>query len=532
MRDLVKYSYIIKSKLTVFSYFASSPLFSSPRNTAIVLVVFFSILHIFTMGQAELTNDEAQYALYGYYLDWSYFDHPPLSGWLNAITLRFSDSDFALRIWPLLLAALTSFLLYGFTRELFPAETVWIGTIAVLLYQASLISQVFGLAMLPDTPLIPVAITAIWLLYRALTSINKHHLWIYVGLLFGLAGLAKYTAVTLVFTAIFGLIIYKSRNIIFTKWPWLAITLAAIVISPVIYWNLQHDWISISYQLNHGAPGTSWQIKNLLISQASQFITYSPAIFVFGLIAIYSALKNSNKNIKNKNEKYVLAFALPVLVLFGWMSGYQPSLPHWTALGWIALIPITAKWIVQHWYKKSVRIFSYISLSYSFIMIVALHLLLATSIMPFENNKHPLEDIYGWKKVAEKAVALQKEMQSESVNNGESVKSSDTDNSGENINQKPVIFVGNWSQFGRLAWYARPATVQVTDQRYGQSDIWYGSPQKGSNGVLVVPPKYKNTEASGLHKFKRCDYPEKVSQELSNKIAATYQIYKCYGYKG
>ena len=231
------------------------------------MVVFFSVLHLLTMGQAELTNDEAQYALYGYYLDWSYFDHPPLSGWLNAIILQFSDSDFALRIWPLLLAALTSFLLYGFTRELFPAESAWLGTVAVLLYQASIISQLFGLAMLPDTPLIPIAISAVWLLYRVLKE-NQQHLWIYVGLLFGLAGLSKYTAVTLVATAILGLIIYKSQKTLISKWPWIAITLAAIVISPVVYWNIQHDWISISYQLEHGAPEKSWQVKNFFTSQA------------------------------------------------------------------------------------------------------------------------------------------------------------------------------------------------------------------------------------------------------------------------
>ena len=490
----------------MFSYLASSPLFSSPRNAAIFMVVFFSVLHLLTMGQAELTNDEAQYALYGYYLDWSYFDHPPLVGWLNAIILQFSDSEFALRIWPLLLAALTSVLLYGFSRDLFPAESIWIGPLAVLLYQASLISQAFGLAMLPDTPLIPIAISAIWLLYRAL-KYNQPQLWIYVGLLFGLAGLAKYTAVTLVVTAILGLIIYKSHKVLLTKWPWIAIALAAVVISPILYWNIQHDWVSIAYQLNHGAPQVSWSFKNAIISQASQFITYSPAVYLFGLVAIYSSFKYSLKN-----EQYILAFALPVLILFFWMSGYQQTLPHWTAIGWIALIPLTAKWMLQHWHNKSVRIFSYFSFTYSFILIIAFHLLLATSLLPFENNQHPLEDIYGWKKVANKAVELQTEIKNEAP---------DT-----------IIFIGNWSQFARLAWYARPHAVQVTDNRDGQSDIWYGSVQKGSNGILVVPPKYKNTAASGVNKFERCEFQKDVSQQLKNKIAATYQLFKCYGFKG
>ena len=462
------------------------------------------------MGQAELTNDEAQYALYGYHLDWSYFDHPPLAGWLNAFILQFSDSDFALRVWPLLLAALTSFLLYQLTQELFPNESPWLATLTLLLYQASVISQAFALAMLPDTPLIPIAIAAIWFLHRALTK-NQPHLWIYIGLLFGLAGLAKYTAVTLVFTAVIALYIYRAHNILLTKWPWIAASLAAIVIFPILYWNIQHDWMSINYQLNHGAPDKAWLFKNFFVSQASQLVSYTPIIFVFGLITIIYKLKSTDTS---NNEKYILAFSLPVLVLFNWLSGYEPSLPHWTALGWIALMPLIAKWMLQNWNNKALRIFTYLGFSFSFIMAIGLHLLLATSILPFEENKHPLENIYGWKIAANKAVALQSEMQK------------------ENQNTQTAIFVGNWSHFSRLAWYAKPARVQVTDGRYGQSDLWYGTPQKGDNGILVVPPKYKDTVTSGRHKFTRCEDKVSASHQLNNKKSATYNFYKCYGYKG
>ena len=288
------------------------------------------------MGHFELTNDEAQYALYGYYLDWSYFDHPPLSGWLNALILPLSDSDFALRIFPVLLAALTSFILYGFTRDLYPDKSAWLGFIAVVFYQSSLISQVLGLAMLPDTPLIPISLAAFWLLYRAL---HKHQdkLWLAVGLLFGLAGLAKYTAITLVITAIFALVLFKRYRTLLTPWPWLGMVIAALVISPVIFWNWQHDWISISYQLGHGAPQKSWHFSNLFISQFAQLISYSPAIYIFGLIAMLQSFRHPHRS-----HQFILTTVLPVLVLFGWNSGYEQSLPHWTVLGWVALAPLSA----------------------------------------------------------------------------------------------------------------------------------------------------------------------------------------------
>ena len=483
--------------------------FGSPHRVAILLVLAVSLLHLVFMGQIALTNDEAQYALYGYYPDWSYFDHPPLSGWLNAFTLIFSASDFALRLWPVLLSALTSYLLYGFSRDLYPDKSPWLATIAVAVYQGSVITQILGLAMLPDTPLIPASIAATWLLYKTL-KLNQPHLWIYVGLLFGLAGLSKYTAVTLVLTAVLMLFIFKAYKVLLTAWPWLAMIIAAIVITPVLYWNMQHDWISISYQLGHGAPAKSWQLGNLLTSQLSQLISYTPLVFITGLLAMFGCRKGADKA-----DATLLAFALPVLVLFGWNSGYEQSLPHWTAIGWIALSPLIAKWLLENWHSKIVRVFSYLGVTYSLLMAIGLHLALATSLIPFKDNQHPLEDLYGWQKVAQHAVALQQQMKTE-------------------MPGKPAfIFVGNWSQFSRLAWYARPTPVQVTDQRFGQSDIWYGSPQPGSNGILVVPPKYKNKAGTnGLDKFSQCHLVENVEQRLKNKIAATYQLYKCINYKG
>jgi hypothetical protein len=492
-----------------FTSLTRSDWFSSPGHVAVLIVVGFSLLHLIFMGQIALTNDEAQYALYGYYPDWSYFDHPPLVGWLNAITLFFSASDFALRIWPLLLSALSSYLIYGFSRDLYPRESAWLATIAVAIYQSSLITQILGLAMLPDTPLIPAAIAATWLLYKTLNN-NQPHLWLYVGLFFGLAGLSKYTAITLVFTAIAMFFIFKRYRALLTPWPWLAMLIAALVISPVLYWNMQHDWISIKYQMGHGAPEKSWHLLNLLTSQLSQLVSYTPLVFISGIVAVVNTFK-----ISDKSDQTLLAFALPVLLLFGWNSGYEQTLPHWTALGWIALSPLIAKWIIAKWHCKAIRVFVYFTAGLSLIMALAFHLLLATSIMPFKNNQHPLEDLYGWKQVAQRAVELQQQMKTQSPD--------------KNV----FIFVGNWSQFSRLAWYARPTPVQVTDQRYGQSDIWYGSAQPGSSGILVVPPKYKNnTNANGIKKFEQCQLAENVEATLAHKIAATYQLYKCTHYKG
>ncbi len=489
-------------------YLSSSFLFSTPRNATITLVAFFSLLHLFTMGQIELTNDEAHYALFAYYLDWSYFDHPPLIGWLNAIALYFSSSEFSLRVIPLLLAILTSYLLYNFSRALFPQHSPWLAAVAVLFYQSSLVTHAFTYAMLPDTPLIPVAVASMWLLHRSLSQ-QKPELWIYIGLLFGLAGLSKYTAITLVITALLGIIIYKQYAVLKSRWPWIGVMIAMLVISPVLYWNMQHDWISIKFQLHHGVPEKPWLITNIIIAQLGQFILYTPVVYITGLLATISVLKNRNAS---REEKFILAFSLPVLLLFTFSGGYERTLPHWPALGWIALSPLMAKWLIEHWQSKTVRIFGYGGFSLSFILIITLSLAMATNLLPFKEDRHPLSDIYGWKEAGEQAVKLQKQMQQETG--------------------KPAyIFVSNWSHFARVAWYIRPVPVKVADLRFGQFTLWYGNADTGENGILFIPSGYQYRPTEIFKRFERCEEQQPYTYKLDNKVATTYRFYKCYSYR-
>ena len=182
----------------------------SAGRAALLLVVVCTALHLLVAGRVELSGDEAHYALYGYFLDWSYFDHPPLVGWLQALILPFSDSDFALRLWPAALGVLSSLALFRLTRTLFPDESPWTAFVAVALLQSALAFQVFSIAMEPDTVLLPLSLGAAVFLLRAVEH-ERASDWLWVGVLFGLAGLAKYTAVMLAVGALL-LVLLSTAN--------------------------------------------------------------------------------------------------------------------------------------------------------------------------------------------------------------------------------------------------------------------------------------------------------------------------------
>lgn len=478
----------------------------SPLRLTLLLVLASAVLHLLVAGGFELSGDEAHYALYGYHPAISYFDHPPLVGWLQALVLPVSDSEFALRLWPILLSVLSSLLLYSLTRELFPERPAAVAFIAVLLLQSALLFHLASLAMLPDTPLLPLGLaTALWL-HRAL-KVGGVSNWVLFGLFIGLAGLSKYTAITLALSAML-VILFEQRETLRQRGFWIAMVLAALIVSPVFIWNMQNDWISFIYQIEHGSPDKAWQLQRFLISQLGQFAGYGPAIYLFGLAAMVFGLRRRMES----GVRFVLLFAVPPLVMFSWNSGYEPTLPHWTILAWTLLMPLTALWVYQHRERLWLRIAGGLSALYALALIILLHTELLVPWIPFEENRYPLGDLYGWEEVAQRAVALRSEMAA-------------------TPGPEPVIFAGNWSFASHIAWYARPLPVQVTDDKYTQSDIWFGSPAEGGRGIVVVPYQFRNDrKANGLSRFASCREREPYAVKLNGKTAASYTLYSCTGY--
>src|SRR5215470_6579049 len=129
-----------------------------PAAVATLLVAALAAFRLLIAPAGGLVTDEAHYALYGLKLDWSYFDHPPLVGWLQAIALSFSSSELALRLWPIALSVLSCVLLYRLVPRLFPDESPWNATAAVALWSAAPIVTGTGVALVPESVLVPLAL--------------------------------------------------------------------------------------------------------------------------------------------------------------------------------------------------------------------------------------------------------------------------------------------------------------------------------------------------------------------------------------
>ncbi len=471
-------------------------------------VFLLGVTHLLVAARLGFGVDEAHYALYGFHLDWSYFDHPPMVGWLQALALQVSDRVFALRLISILLGAITLLLTHVFARRLFPRESPWTAFAAVLLLASAVLCHLIFVTAVPETPLIVFSLAAMIVLLHLLDRPSLPA-WLLLGLFLGLAGLSKYTAILLVLTVV-GMILLSGRRRLFaTPGPWLAAAVAALVVSPVFVWNAQNDWVSFRYQLGHGTRGDGWSLKQAFIAQAAQLGCYGPGLIGFSAIALVAGWRER----ANRGVLLTLLLVLPLLALFAWASGYRMTLPHWTALGWVGAAPLAARWIFHAWTRRPVRIAVW---TVGLLSVLAVGTVLSHALflwLPLPGANEPLADMIGWRAAARRGGELRESM----VVEGQ---------------RAPRLFTDNWSRASRIAWYARPMPVVVVDERLDQFDRWFGAPDLGDRGVLVTWSRRENARApSDLARFDHTAFLEQMPVMVGQRRVGTFRFFACEGFR-
>jgi 4-amino-4-deoxy-L-arabinose transferase-like glycosyltransferase len=243
-----------------------------------VLFAALAILRAIFAATIDLRVDEAYYWTWSREGAMSYLDHPPLVAWsIRLGTLMFGDGNFGVRI-----AGLVSML----AMQLLLADIVWRTVrdiryvLVVALLPEACLTYGLGMAKItPDVALIPFELAMMWSLVRLWQS-DDQRWWLAAGLFGGLALASKYTALLLLpAVALFVLVPDWRGRQLRSPWLWLGIVLAALVFSPVLYWNAIHDWASFRFQLDRPAQLSGWSAKFFGDFLGQQFVLIGVLMF-------------------------------------------------------------------------------------------------------------------------------------------------------------------------------------------------------------------------------------------------------------
>ena len=324
---------------------------SEPGRVAFALIATFTVMRLVLATTVGLGQDGDYTIGVAHDLNLSYYDHPPLQYWIVHLFLPVLGDGLAMRLPFIALFAGSCWLLYCLTRRLFSAQA---GVVAVLVLNCSA-SFTFGVGSLvmPDGPLIFAQLAAALALARGLfrgqeAAPSALTTWLHSGFWLGVSALSKYHA--LLFAAgvlLFLLTVPGRRRQLAHPAPWLGTLLALAIASPVIVWNMRHDWISVGFQVGRAAS-TGLHIGHIgyvLTNIAGQALYLLPWIFVLALIAAWQAWRAGPAD---ERSWYCLCLALPTIAIFTLVPLWgRIGLPHWQMPGWLMLFPVCGDWALR-----------------------------------------------------------------------------------------------------------------------------------------------------------------------------------------
>jgi hypothetical protein len=477
--------------------FASlKPKISSFWLIAIGFVLVKLLIHFLTSTTYELHRDEMLYFAQGLHPAFGYLSTPPFIGFLAFLIHGFLGySEFGIKLFPALAGAGSFIIIALFVKEFGGKNLALI--IACTGYLAS------GAFLRTGSLFMPVIFDQFfWFLSSFLVFKmvirNNPRLWIWIGLVFGLSFINKYSIAFFGFSLVTALLLTEHRKLLLSKYLLYGILIGLIVITPNLIWQHYHNWPVVHHMiLLKQTQLVNVSVKGFLIDQILSFI---PAIFIWlpGLLVILISVREK----KYRFVSYAFILVVSLLLLARGKSYYtQGAYPMLMVAGGYML----EKYLRNRW----------VYLNY-FILIFALGLSffalpLELPVASFETLKkycdpqtgitqrwedgkiHPIPqdyaDMTGWKELA-------------------GIVAKAYNNLDDSVKKRCAIYAENYGQASAILFYGHQ--YGLPDPISFDDNYLFWAPDTISNGPLI----YVNHEVGDMDEL-FYNYPEigRVSNE-------------------
>ncbi len=298
-------------------------------------------------GAIQLAEDEAYQWLWSKHLALSYYSKPPLIAYTQFLgTSLWGDTAFGVRFFSPVIAAIISVVLLRFlAREINGRASFFllmILTATPLMGVGSVLMTIDPLSVLFWT----LAMVAGW---RAVQDRGTTRDWFWVGLCMGLGFLSKYTELfQLLCWAVFFILWAPARKHLRRPGPYLALLVNAICALPVLIWNAQHDWITVTHVAEDAGAGEVWKptLRYVFDFLASEFGLLNPVFFA---AAVWAAVAFWRRGRNNPKLLYFFSMGAPLFLAYLAHSFRSRVLPNWIAPSVIPLFCLMAVYWDFRW---------------------------------------------------------------------------------------------------------------------------------------------------------------------------------------
>lgn len=371
----------------------------------------------------DITPDEAYYYMYAQHLDWGYFDHPPMMAVLIKIGYSLIPNVLGVRLLFILMGTVAIYLLWRITK---PRNLTLFGMIV----GATAMVHIASFHAIPDVPLIFFTVVYLFLIQRYLER-PKWTWAIAIGLTIACLLWSKYHGFLVI---LFTLIAYP--KFVLKRDFWLILATVTIALLPHFFWQLNHDFPSLTYHLSDR------NIKPYTFLYVVQYWLSQPIIIgpLMGIVLVYGAWKTTVQTTFDRISGVLL---WGTFIFFGLAALRAYVLPHWTA---IAMIPLLIKGILyfdthHSTYYKKIKI-TFIA---SIVLIGLGRLIAFYDFIPQSVVKH--DHLHHWATWADEIQAIAKE--------------------------QPVVFVNSYEAAAKYNFYTGQVGFSLNNVAYRRNQYDY-----------------------------------------------------------
>lgn len=372
------------------------------------LIAYFALKLLFVFSGVDLFTEEAQYWVWGQYPDWSYYSKPPLIGWVNAATdFVFPHSDRVVRLTALFVGGGTLACCYGLTQYVFADRRT--SRTAVVLLSVCPFFILASTFFTTDTLLVFFWMLTTWLMFRALAT-HRRRDWMLCGVSFGLGCLSKYAMFFFLFVAA---ALWASGQKKSLYGVLLMLVVGLILFSPVVYWNIAHDWVSVRHLSALASPPESIPdqatARNLLEFSLGVLLMNAPFLLLFLQKSFRDALFSSKNNNEQLTFRLILYPMVATVTVFLVISIFKRTEVNWPAASYTSL-PVVMAWAVRR--AGSYRLAAISVLTTLFVVVILLFPATIDRIglsrwLPVRNDG--LKRMAGWKELAGRVAEARRE---------------------------------------------------------------------------------------------------------------------------
>jgi hypothetical protein len=393
------------------------------RALALAWVAAATAIRFVSVSRLPLGNGEAYYYSWSRFLDWSYYDHPPLIAWMVRVTSAFGDSPAAVRLGPVLAAGAFGLLFHRLAERFVRPRAAFFALVLVTALPAFLASSFI---LNPEAPLAPLWVGFLLVVER-MRERDEPFRPLLAGALLGFAFLAKYTAVLLVPAAL----LYVATSVPTRRWLrrpsfYAGGAIALLIAFPVLAWNATRGWPSVRLHLveragaavpvagentiNHLVELTSSNgtgcVQSVMRVMVGQLMAYSPLLVPLLVMALVRSLRRARSD---DRDLFLTAFSWPVLLpLLAAMATFKDAEQHWTMVAFIPAAVAAGRVVDDAWCSggKVVRMLaaSGVALSGLVFFLANVHartpaLLRLIPLEQYDARADMINELLGWEKV-------------------------------------------------------------------------------------------------------------------------------------